>query len=133
MAKKQIKVGVNEGGGPPPGYLWSVLFLTVAEREAKSDLTLPEYLHVVDHIKALASEKNPTKPVTVSSDDLDGVFELRIKGGPLAKKNMRVFYSVEPEPLIILIVGCRQGSGSIAMGTTGTGGGFNFPLLRKEE
>ena len=33
--EKKLKTGVQEGGGPPPGYRWSVLILDMAFSESK--------------------------------------------------------------------------------------------------
>jgi hypothetical protein len=35
---KDVKVGVQRGGGPPPGYRWTVLILDMAYDEAKKFL-----------------------------------------------------------------------------------------------
>ncbi len=103
MFKIQMKVALKEGGGPPPGYKWSVLFLSVAEKEAKF-LASAEYWHVVDEVKALAEEEDPVRPKTVSVDSVEEVYELRIKGGPLHKKNVRLFFIVHERAIVI--VGC---------------------------
>lgn len=108
MERKQVKVGLHKGAGLPPGYKWSVYFLTVAESEAKAICGEGAgYSHLVDHVKALASETDPARPQTVDVEKLEDVFELKVKGGPLGKKSVRVFYGIEPER-IILIVGCKK-------------------------
>ena len=107
MRRKPVKIGVKEGRGPPPGYRWSVDYLSVAADEAEKFLTKGEYAHVVDHVKALASEEDPTRPKTVSVDLLGDVNELRIKGGPLRKKNVRVFFFVTLERRIV-VLGCKK-------------------------
>lgn len=107
MRKKLVKVGLKEGTGPRPGYRWSVDYLSIAADEAEKFLTEVEYGHVVDHIRALAGEENPTRPKTVSVDLIGDVHELRIKGGPLQKKNVRVFFFVAPERRIV-VLGCKK-------------------------
>lgn len=118
MIRKQVKVGLKEGGGPPPGYAWSVWFLSKAEREARGFLEADEYEYVVDHVKALASENDPSKAITVTVRRIGSYFELKIKGGVLRKKNVRVFYSVE-EGRTIVILGClkKESEGSLPPAT----------------
>ncbi len=47
MARKQIKVGVKEGQGPPPGYEWNILILDFAFRQAMGFLQSHQYKHLV--------------------------------------------------------------------------------------
>lgn len=39
LAKKLLKIGVQRGAGPPPGYRWTVLILDIAFDEAMSFLS----------------------------------------------------------------------------------------------
>jgi hypothetical protein len=55
MMGKQVKVGVLHGGGPPPGYVWTVLMLAVAQNEAKGFLTEVQYEHAAMQVKELVS------------------------------------------------------------------------------
>ena len=104
MKKKPVKVGLKQGG-PPPSYLWSVKYLSLASDEAGKFLTDGEYGNVVDHVRALAREDDPTRPKTVSVDRVEDVHELRIKGGLLRKKNVRLFFFVASGRDIV-ILGC---------------------------
>lgn len=100
---RQTKVGLKEGGGPPPGYKWTVLFIKPSETDGKF-LNNAEYWHVVDEVKALAEEDDPTHPQMVSVDAVEDFHELRMKGGPLHKKNVRLFFFLEERCIVIL--GC---------------------------
>ncbi len=107
MIKKRLKAGLKERGGPPPGYAWSVSYLSVAADEARGFLTDAEYGHVVDQLKTLASEEDPTRPQMVLVEKVEDVYELKIKGGPLRKKNVRVFFFVASGRRIVLL-GCKK-------------------------
>lgn len=104
--KKQVRVGVKEGGGPPPGFRWSVKYLSVVGDEALKFLAPSEYEHVLDQVRALACEEAPTRPKTVSVKSIRDFCELLIKGGPLRKKNVRLFFFIARERCIVLL-GCR--------------------------
>jgi hypothetical protein len=105
MTKKQLLVGVHEGAGQPPGYEWSVLFLSVARADANRFLTEPQYQHVVMQFQELAREVDPTHSKTCSVKAIDTYYEFRDKGGILGKINIRVFFSVEKEQKAIVVLG----------------------------
>ena len=107
MIKKRVQVGLKKGRGLPQGYSWSVSYLSIAADEAHRFLTEVEYGHVVDQIKTLAREKHPTCAKMVSVKKVEDVHELRIKGGPLRKKNVRVFFFVTTGGRIV-ILGCKK-------------------------
>lgn len=107
LDKKRVKVGLSKGSGPPPGYKRSAFYLSVAFDEATSFLTQERYEYLVDHVRALALEDDPLKPKTVSIDKIEDVFEMRVKGGPLGRINVRVFFFINNANEII-ILGCRQ-------------------------
>ena len=105
MAKKKLKVGIQAGAGRAPGYNWTVLYLAVAREEASRFLGPAQYAHVVDQIKSLAREEDPTHPQTVSVDAIEDFFELREKGGPLGRTNVRVFFVLDKEAQAIVVLG----------------------------
>ncbi len=106
MAEKQVKVGLNKGGGLEPGYKWSVLYLTIAETEARRILKRrDQYEHVTDQIRDLASKEDPTHPDTLRVNKIEDFYELKEKGGPLGKTNLRVFFIVEKEARTIVLLG----------------------------
>ena len=43
MSKKQIKVGVNQQGGPPPGFEWNAWILACSQDEAAKFLNKAQY------------------------------------------------------------------------------------------
>lgn len=110
MAKaKAVKTGLRAGGGPPPGYHWSVHYLSAARNEAHGFLTDVQYAHVIDLFKALASEPDPTHPVTVTVETIENYYELKDKGGVLGKINLRVYFTVfEKERAIVVLAAIKK-------------------------
>ena len=102
---QEIRVGVRKGGGSTPGYRWSVGVLDVVQRDTKSLLSEAQYWHMVDQVKSLAREEDPTHPVTVDVDQLGDLYELRDKGGVLGKVNVRVFFLVDRKREAIVTLG----------------------------
>lgn len=102
--KKALRIGLNAGDGPPPGYLWHVWFLTLAHDDAKF-LDGTQYAHVVDELRALAGEPDPARPETVSVDAIETYHELRMKGGALGKTNVRVFFTILRQQRRIVVLG----------------------------
>lgn len=101
---KPLKVGVQAGAGPLPGYLWSVYYLSAARGEAMDFLNEAQYGHVVDLVRALASEPDPTHPVTVTVEAIEDYFELKDKGGVLGKINLRLYFTVSQQHRSIVIL-----------------------------
>lgn len=92
MGRKNLKVGVQQGGGPPSGYKWTVWIADVAHREAKRFLSADQYHHIAMQIKELAREEDPTHSQSASVDAIEGFHELRDKGGILGAMNVRIFF-----------------------------------------
>ena len=105
MAEKQIKIGVNRGGGPPPGYRWTVLVLEVAHKEAKGFLNEDQYEHLVMQLRDLAREADPTHSRTQSIDAVEDYHELRDKGGILGGMNVRVFFMLDKNQSSLVVLG----------------------------
>jgi hypothetical protein len=106
VTEKKLKVGLRAGGGPEPGYKWSVLFLTVAEAEARRILKRSDqYDHVIDQIRDLATQEDPSRPSTLRVERVGDFYELKEKGGPLGKTNLRVFFIIEEERKSIVLLG----------------------------
>jgi hypothetical protein len=118
--KKEVKVGVQEGGGPEPGYLWTVLVLDVAFDEAHNILTDPQYEHMARQIKDLATERQPSHSQLCDVDQIEDFYELRDKGGILGPKNVRVFFGIDTrgETHNILVLGAilKQNNGPTPQG-----------------
>jgi len=102
---KTLKVGVQVGGGPGTGFLWHVNYLTVARKEAMAFLSEEQYQHVVDQFCGLASESDPTRPVTVEVQAIESFYEMKDKGGILGQINLRVFFVVDKATRTILVLG----------------------------
>src|SRR5262245_56583970 len=90
--RKEVKVGVKEGGGPPPGYSWNVDVLDRAYGDAMSFLDEDQYAHLKRQVQELAQEDEPTRSDTVDVRPIEDFFEIRDKGGILKKINARVFF-----------------------------------------
>ncbi len=106
MSEKKIKVGLKKGGGPEPGYNWSVLYLIIAEAEARKILKRDDqYEHVITQIRDLATQKDPAHPTTLRIEPVKDFYELKEKGGPLGKINLRVFFIIEKEKRTIVLLG----------------------------
>lgn len=106
MEDKKVKVGLKQGGGPEPGYKWTVEFLTIAEEEARKILARKDqYEHVVDQVRDLARQDDPTHPATIDVRQVEDVYELREKGGPLGRINLRVFFFLCKEKKTIVLLG----------------------------
>ena len=120
--KRRVKAGVREGAGPPPGYQWTVAYLTLAEDDAREFLDDGQYAHVVDQIRALAREEDPSHPLTVSVAAVEDFLELREKGGPLGRINVRVFFFLDKSNRTIVVLGAfkKEADGSTPNATKRT-------------
>ncbi len=115
---KRLKVGLAAGGGPPPGYRWTVLYLQIGRDEAMGFLSEDEYQHAVMQIRDLAEEQDPTHPTTLSVDAVEDFHELREKGGILGNKNVRVFFFLDKPRNSLVILGAvkKQNDGPTPLG-----------------
>ncbi len=115
---KQLKVGVYQGHGSPPGYRWKVLIHHSAYPEAREFLSDDQYQHIAMQVKELAKENDPTHPTTCSVDAIEDFHELRDKGGILGNLNVRVFFSVDKAENAIVILGAiiKQNDGPTPLG-----------------
>lgn len=115
---KELKVGVEQGGGPLPGYRWTVLILDSAHHEAMGFLSRDQYQHIAMQIKELAKEDDPTHSATASVDAVEGFHELRDKGGILAGMNVRVFFYLDKPKDSLVILGAikKQNDGPTPVG-----------------
>ncbi len=114
----EIKIGVEAGGGPPPGYCWGVYILDCAFDEAMGFLSADQYQHVAMQFKELARETDPTHPKSASVDAVEDFHELRDKGGILGGMNVRVFFDVDKSKQVLVILGAikKQNDGPTPMG-----------------
>ena len=104
-ARKQLKVGVLAGEAPPRHYVWNVEYLSAARDEAMSILNEAQYHHIADQFKDLAEQAEPSRSETLSVAPVEDFHELRDKGGPLGKLNIRVFFAVDKQRRTIVALG----------------------------
>jgi len=105
VGKKQIKIGVRQGHGTPPGYKWTVAIIDVAFGEVMKFLTDGQYEHLAMQVKELAREDDPTHSRTASVAQIENYYELRDKGGILGKKNVRVYFGMDKLKQSLVILG----------------------------
>lgn len=103
--RKKIKIGINQGGGPPPGYLWNVRIIDLAFEEAMRILKEFQYDHMADQVRDIATEDDPTHSETVDVRPIEDFYEIRDKGGPLGNLNVRVFFFLDHKTRTIVICG----------------------------
>ena len=101
----RIKIGVRRGGGPPPGYQWTVIVLDQAYKEATQLLDDDQYAHMAAQVKDLARESEPTRSRTVDVRAVEDFHEIRDKGGVLMRLNVRVFFFVHKARRLLVILG----------------------------
>ncbi len=92
---KAVKIGIHLGAGPQPGYQWDVWILDLAYKDAMKFLDEDQYGHISLQVRELALELDPTHSAMLSVDAVQDFFELREKGGPLGKINVRVFFFLD--------------------------------------
>ena len=103
--RRETKVGVRVGGGPPPGYEWNVTILDVAYKEAMEFLDGDQYTHIARQVKELAQQGDPTHSETVDVKAIENYCEIRDKGGILGRLNVRVFFYVHDSNRTIVVLG----------------------------
>lgn len=118
MKKRQLKVGVRQGAGSPPGYEWSVGILDIAFEEAMNVLGPSGYGHFALQVKELAFQEDPKHSDTIDVRPVEDVMEIRDHGGVLGNVNVRVFYGVDNgrRNLIVLSVIKKQNNGPTPLG-----------------
>lgn len=118
MAKRQLRVGVRVGGGPPPGYEWNVWFLNLAYRETSGVFSDAQYRHLALQVQELARHEKPSHPPTLDVDKIEDFYELRDKGGVLGPLNARVFWGLDKEARAIVVIGAiaKQNNGPTPQG-----------------
>lgn len=102
---KPVKVGVREGGGPPPGYRWNVDIIDRAFDEAMGFLDLDQYDHIANQVRDLASQDDPSHSQSVDVRPIEGFHEIRDKGGILKRMNTRIFFFIFKPTRTIVVLG----------------------------
>lgn len=105
MARKPLKVGVRENPDADPPSNWGVFYLAIARDEAQHLLDEAQYHHIADQFKQLASERDPTHSQLVDVRPIEDFFELRDKGGPLGRLNIRVFFLMDKANRAMIVLG----------------------------
>lgn len=108
MSKKQIKVGVQRGGGPPPGYEWSIGLLDFVYDEALKFLSEEQYRHLAGQVQELAAQPDATHSTTVRVQKIEDFYEIKDRGGILRNLNVRVFFGIDDTARGIIILGAIQ-------------------------
>ena len=103
--RKPVKTGVRRGGGRPPGYQWGLQILDLSTQEARDFLSDAQYAHVAHQFRQLCREDEPTTSDLVDVRPIADFHELRDKGGPLGRINVRVFFFVHHEPRNLVNLG----------------------------
>ena len=118
MAKKEIKVGVQQGGGPAPGYEWNIFIIDAAYREATDRFNKSQYRHLSLQMQEVAREQHPSHSQTASIVPVEDFYELREYGGVLGNLNARVFFGVDKKSRAIVILGAihKQNNGPTPLG-----------------
>jgi len=75
------------------GQAWQrVIVLPIAAKEGWNELTPGQYLHVKDHVKQLVGFGRKEFDTSITIAPFGEFWELKIKGGVLGKKNIRVYF-----------------------------------------
>lgn len=114
----KVKVGVHKGDGPPPGFQWTILLLSIAYEESRRFLNEGQYEHIAMQFKELARERDPTHSQIASVDAIEEFWELRDKGGILGGMNVRVFFFLDKKNQALVILGAikKQNDGPTPLG-----------------
>jgi len=114
---KDLKNGVRRGDGEPEDR-WNVIILDLAFQDGMRFLSEAQYQHVAEQVRELAREIDPTHPITQRVAAIEDFFELKEKGGPLGKINVRVFFVVDKPRVAIVILGAifKQNDGPTPFG-----------------
>lgn len=115
---RKIKTGVARGGGPPPGYFWSVGILSFAFDEAESVLDAAGYKHLEMQVKDLAATEQPTHSSTVDVRAVEDFHEIRDRGALFGNANIRVFFGMDHASRAIIVLGVikKQNNGPTPTG-----------------
>lgn len=114
----ESRVVINRGGGPPPGYEWSVHILGPVFAESEKLFDEDQKAHLINQIQELARHKSPTTTETLDVRPILEFYELRDKGGILKRMNVRVFFDVDKDRRSIVILGIinKQNDGPTPLG-----------------
>lgn len=94
-------------GTSNPPLLWTVKYWPPVIEDA-SFLNSQQYWHVADQISEIARETEPCRCPTAEIEKIGDFWELKDKGGPLGKINLRVFFLVNAALKEIVILGVHK-------------------------
>ena len=116
--RKGVKIGVHIGAGPPPGYQWNVEILDRCHDEAMGFLNADQYEHLARQVRELARQFDPSHSVEIDIRPVDDFYEIRDKGGILARLNVRVFYIIHKASRTLVVIGAikKENDGPTPMG-----------------
>ncbi len=96
----------NAGVGDP-ATVWPVKYWPCVVAETKF-LTAQQYWHVAGQIDEIACEVEPCRCPTADIAKIKDFWELKDKGGPLGKINLRVFFFVNTDRHEIVVLGVHK-------------------------
>jgi len=120
--RRPVKIGVTEGGGPPPGYKWNVDLLDQSYSDARAFLNRSQYRHLSNQVRELAMEEEPSQSASIDVRPIEDFFEIRDKGGVLGRISVRVFFFICKRARTIVILGTikKQNNGQTPVGDKAT-------------
>ena len=116
MAKKQLKTLIRSGASS--GYLWSAAMPSMVFPEAEKLLSEEQYEHCAGQVRDLAMTNDPTHSLTVDVRPIEDYHEIRDKGGVLFPLNIRIYFGVDKDRSVIVILGVvhKQNDGPTLLG-----------------
>jgi hypothetical protein len=114
----QLKIGVRQAGGPPPGYVWNVWIIDFVFDEAIKLLGETGYHHFALQVRELAMQESPSHSDTIDIKPIEDFYEIRDHGGPFGNANVRLFYGIDHAHRAIIPLGVikKQNSGKTPQG-----------------
>lgn len=101
----QMRVVRGEPAAEGPRGVWNSYYLDVAAAEGHKILTDEQYEHVVQQVRELAAETDPTHSQLSDVRSLGEFHELRDKGGLLGRINIRVFFWLDRKHRALVVLG----------------------------
>jgi hypothetical protein len=110
---KQYKTGVKKGGGPPPGYEWTIVLHPNVDKESRQ-FSDSQRAHLISLMKQLACESTPSHAVRVDVRAIEDFFEVRDCHGPLGTANARICFGIDSQRRFIVVLGMfkKQNNGA---------------------
>jgi hypothetical protein len=105
MTKPPLKIGVRQGGGPPPSSQWNVWIIDLAFDEAVKTVGEVGYAQEAMQIRELAMQETLEGCDTIDVKPVEDFFEVRDRGGPPGNANVRLFHGVDDAARAIIPLG----------------------------